>query len=230
MARMSSCHMCALFTALLLLLVSIGLIVTSVVTDFWYKASNDSNNATVKRDFNYHFGMWRKCYENGIPTFEPAENRQGDCVFTYKDMVKRAEDNMPWEDYRYLSLERSWVALMITAGGLELFTIIVLIFGLWPGDCKAIRRSSIYLIAAVMSLLGAMAAIASGICFIALRDIDETSRKIYPNEVDRDYSWSFILAWVGTGLVLIQGFIFLCLLRMDYDDVGETNQYKSMYG
>ena len=78
--------------------------------------------------------------------------------------------------------------------------------------------------------LSAMAAIASGICFIALRDIDETSRKIYPNEVDRDYSWSFILAWVGTGLVLIQGFIFLCLLRMDYDDVGESNQYKSMYG
>ena len=24
-------------------------------------------------------------------------------MFTYKEMVKRAEDNMPWEDYRYLS-------------------------------------------------------------------------------------------------------------------------------
>ena len=68
MARMSSCHMCALFTALLFLLVSIGLIVTSVVTDFWYKTSNDSNNVTIRRDFSYHFGMWRKCYENGIPT------------------------------------------------------------------------------------------------------------------------------------------------------------------
>ena len=51
-------------------------------------------------------------------------------------------------------LQRSWVALMITAGGLQLFTIIVLILGLWPGDCKAVKRSSLYLVAAVMSLLG----------------------------------------------------------------------------
>ena len=69
MARMSSCHMCCLFTVLLFILVSLGLIVTSIVTDFWYSADgNDSKNATVRRDFTYHFGMWRKCYENGIPT------------------------------------------------------------------------------------------------------------------------------------------------------------------
>ena len=69
MARMSSCHMCCLFTVLLFILVSLGLIVTSIVTDFWYSADgNDSPNATVRRDFTYHFGMWRKCYENGIPT------------------------------------------------------------------------------------------------------------------------------------------------------------------
>ena len=69
MARMSSCHMCCLFTVLLFILVSLGLIVTSIVTDFWYSVDgNDSPNATVRRDFTYHFGMWRKCYENGIPT------------------------------------------------------------------------------------------------------------------------------------------------------------------
>ena len=43
---------------------------------------------------------------------------------------------------------------MITAGALQLFTVIVLIFGLWPGDCKAVKRSSLYLIAAIMSLIG----------------------------------------------------------------------------
>ena len=75
----------------------------------------------------------------------------------------------------------------------------------------------------------AMAGIASGICFIAMRDIDETSKEIYPDTVDRAYGWSFILAWAGTGLVLIQGFVFLCLLRMDYDDVAESNNYKTMY-
>lgn len=36
-------------------------------------------------------------------TGAPAEDRHGDCVFTYKDLVKRAEDNMSSDDYRYLS-------------------------------------------------------------------------------------------------------------------------------
>ena len=75
----------------------------------------------------------------------------------------------------------------------------------------------------------AMAGIASGICFIAMRDIDETSREIYPDDVNRSYAWSFMLAWAGTGIVLLQGFVFLCLLRMDYDDVAESNNYKTMY-
>lgn len=33
----------------------------------------------------------------------PTEDRAGNCVYTYKDMVKRAEDKMPSEDYKYLS-------------------------------------------------------------------------------------------------------------------------------
>lgn len=50
-------------------------------------------------------------------------------------------------------LERSWVALMITAGGLQLFTVITLILGLWPGDCRTLKRSTLYLIAAIFTLL-----------------------------------------------------------------------------
>ena len=50
-------------------------------------------------------------------------------------------------------LERSWLALMITAAGVQLFTILALICGLWPGDCRTIKRSSLYLIASIMSLL-----------------------------------------------------------------------------
>lgn len=50
-------------------------------------------------------------------------------------------------------MERSWLGLMITAAGLQFFTILALICGLWPGDCHSIKRSTLYLIAAIMSLL-----------------------------------------------------------------------------
>lgn len=73
-----------------------------------------------------------------------------------------------------------------------------------------------------------MAAIASGICFIALRDLDHSTRNAYPTNVETSYDWSFILGWVGTGLCLLEGFIFLGLLRMDYDDVAETGRYQTM--
>lgn len=73
-----------------------------------------------------------------------------------------------------------------------------------------------------------MAAISSGICFIALRDLDKTSRAIYPVNVELRYDWSFIIGWVATGLCLLEGFVFLALLRMDYEDVAESGRYHTM--
>ncbi|XP_052819394.1 transmembrane protein 178B-like [Mya arenaria] len=228
MARMGRCHLCLLFTVLFMILISLALLVTCITTDYWYLVETDSSDSTIQRNYSYSIGMWRRCYDNVIPLGVPAEDRAGDCVYTYKDMTRRAEDNMSSENYKYLSLERSWVALMIAAAGMQLFTVVALIFGLWPGDCKAVKRSTLYLIAALMTLLATMAAIASGICFIAMRDLDKTSRAEYPSSVSTSYGWSFIVAWVGTGLGLLEAFIFLALLRIDYEDVAETGRYNNI--
>ena len=79
-----------------------------------------------------------------------------------------------------------------------------------------------------MFFFSAMAGIASGICFIALRDLDHNSRNTYPDGVDTEYQWSFMLGWAGTGLCMIEGFLFLAVLRMDYDDVAESGRYTTM--
>ncbi|KAL3877248.1 hypothetical protein ACJMK2_034981 [Sinanodonta woodiana] len=223
------CHMCLLFLALFLILVSLALIVTCVVTDFWYEADGTAKeivNDTIKRNFSYRFGMWRKCYTQGVPIEVAPEDRQGDCQFTYKHFIKREESAMSYADWKYLNLERSWVGLLISSAAIQLFTVLALICGLWPGDCNPIKKVTLYVIAAVFSLLAAMCGIAGCICFIALRDIDITSNNIYPDKVTHRYSWSFMLAWIGTGLCIVEGFLFICLLRMDYDDVGESNKHK----
>ena len=104
MARMSSCHMCCLFTVLLFILVSLGLIVTSIVTDFWYSADgNDSQNATVRRDFTYHFGMWRKCYENGIPTCKYLFQANIQCWTTIYGRIQRGTPLGKSQKYRGFS-------------------------------------------------------------------------------------------------------------------------------
>ncbi|KAK3583027.1 hypothetical protein CHS0354_005672 [Potamilus streckersoni] len=200
------------------------------------------------------------------------EDRQGDCQFTYKHFIKREESAMSYGDWKYLNLERSWVGLLISSAAIQLFTVLALICGLWPGDCNPIKKVTLYVIAAVFSLLAdkkdprtdglmspptskiflsrnpsitirpslksdlpiwrkslstlTMCGITGCICFIALRDIDKTSNNIYPDKVSHNYSWSFMLAWIGTGLCIIEGFFFICLLRMDYDDVGESNKHK----
>ncbi|KAH3862573.1 hypothetical protein DPMN_025542 [Dreissena polymorpha] len=143
MARLGKYHLGLLFTVLCLILASLALIVTSITTDFWFKVSaDDYATPEVKRNFSYSVGMWRRCYNKEMPLGVKAEDRAGDCVYTYKDLTRRAEDNMSSGEYRYLSLERSWVALMITAGGLQLFTIITLILGLWPMEsAKAVKSN-----------------------------------------------------------------------------------------
>ncbi|XP_052262732.1 epithelial membrane protein 2-like [Dreissena polymorpha] len=230
MARLGKYHLGLLFTVLCLILASLALIVTSITTDFWFKVSaDDYATPEVKRNFSYSVGMWRRCYNKEMPLGVKAEDRAGDCVYTYKDLTRRAEDNMSSGEYRYLSLERSWVALMITAGGLQLFTIITLILGLWPMEsAKAVKRSTLYLIAAIMTLFATMAAMASGICFIGMQELNKTSRALYPDSVSKKYDWSFILGWVATGLCFIEGCMFLLLLKKDHEDIRESGKYSTM--
>lgn len=73
----------------------------------------------------------------------------------------------------------------------------------------------------------AMCGITSGICFIALRDLDSSSRNIYPNGTTTLYDFSFMMEWASNSLCILEGFIFLCLLKMDYNDITETGKYNS---
>lgn len=72
-----------------------------------------------------------------------------------------------------------------------------------------------------------MCGITSGICFIALRDLDSSSRNIYPNGTTTLYDFSFMMEWASNSLCILEGFIFLCLLKMDYNDITETGKYNS---
>jgi hypothetical protein len=79
----------------------------------------------------------------------------------------------------------------------------------------------------------AMCGIASGVCFIALRDLDnETSRSqtvmppVVPEYASQDYYWSFMLHWIGTGLAFVDSFILLCLMKNSYESVNEDYKFS----
>lgn len=61
-------QLCLLFLVLCMILISLGLTLTSIVTDYWYTVKSDNSNVTVANTFSYSFGMWRKCYSKEVPT------------------------------------------------------------------------------------------------------------------------------------------------------------------
>lgn len=83
-----------------------------------------------------------------------------------------------------------------------------------------------------------MCGIASGISFIALRDLDATtfrSRLVtpptWPAFSKGSYEWSFMLHWIATGLSLVVSFLLLCLMRNSYDTVkrdSKRTRYSSV--
>lgn len=219
-------QLCLLFLVLCMILISLGLILTSIVTDYWYNVQNSNSNATVANTYSYTFGMWRKCYSKDVPKDVPYERRVNKCAYTYQDLVPRSMPSTE-EGARYLHLERAWVGCAIASAGIQIFAILTMICGLWPADCANAKRSTLYLVTSILCLIAAMCGITSGICFIALRDIDSSSRNIYPNGTTTLYDFSFMMEWASNSLCILEGFIFLCLLKMDYNDITETGKYNS---
>ncbi|XP_050392053.1 uncharacterized protein LOC126810812 [Patella vulgata] len=214
---------------LFMILASLALTLVGILTDNWYSVSTeDKSNTTFESKWNYHYGMWKRCY-NTLPNELKESMKTGDCVYIYKDLIKRNEHDLSYDDRLHLHLSRSYVAFAIVCGAVQLSTLLTLICGVWPAKCKLIKRSRLYLSSALMLLLATMCGIVSGICFIALRDSDADINKIYPLGVAVNYGWSFMIHWIATGLCLVESFILLCLLKESYDDVAEKFSYYNIY-
>ncbi|XP_064594421.1 uncharacterized protein LOC135461322 [Liolophura sinensis] len=214
---MSRGQYAALVLAFLFCISGIALIAISIGTDNWYHVMTAQGDATP----SYHFGLWRRCYDNTIPAEIPKEDLVGlsnNCL--HLELVKAQEWLLAPSEQLRMHLLRSHVGLICTSCVLQFSTLIILILGLWPSGscgCKSFRQSVVYLGTGLLSLLSTIAGMAGGICFIALRDLEEESRDTYRKSDLRYYDWSFVLSWVSTGLCLCQSAIFLFLYRFAYD-------------
>lgn len=72
-----------------------------------------------------------------------------------------------------------------------------------------------------------MAGVASNVCFMALRDLDENKYRIYPENTSIAYQWTFMTSWAATGILFILAFLYIFLLCVDYDDINESGKYSS---
>ncbi|ESO87432.1 hypothetical protein LOTGIDRAFT_235099 [Lottia gigantea] len=218
---------------LFMILASLTLNLVAILTDHWYNVQADSlGNSTFQSKWTYHYGIWKKCYESlpsDTPVVKERVGSNGNCIFIYEDMIQSHEDTLPYDDQLYLHLTRCFVAFAILCGGIQLFTILTLICGVWPADCHNIKRSKIYLGAALMLLLATICGSVSGICFIALRDLDVDPQNLYPQGVASNYDWSFMIHWISTGMCIVESCILLCLLKESYDDVAEKFSYYNIY-
>ena len=79
----------------------------------------------------------------------------------------------------------------------------------------------------------AMCGITSGICFIAVRDLDNTTfrtRAVIPPAVpeyaSQSFHWSFMLHWIATGLAFVDSCLLLCLLKNSYERVNDNSKFS----
>lgn len=217
--------MCVIGFSVFFMMAALALTLISIYFDYWYEVdASGSSNVTVRYEFSYRYGMWRKCYLNKVPSNE-TKIRYGQCVYTYEDLVPKDPPETT-DEIRYLHLERSWVGCLIACGGIQIFAVLSMICGLWPCRTNP-KRSKIYLVTAILFLLAAMAGVASNVCFMALRDLDQNKYYIYPQDTKIKYDWTFMTSWIGTGLCFILAFMYICLMCIDYDDINETGKYST---
>lgn len=62
-------HICAIGVSVFFMISALALTLVSIYFDYWYEIDASGNtNSTIKNEYSYRYGMWRKCYLLEIPT------------------------------------------------------------------------------------------------------------------------------------------------------------------
>ncbi|KAK7113636.1 uncharacterized protein [Littorina saxatilis] len=221
-----------LVLVLFLLLASLALTIVALLTDNWYRVHTPDNvNPEAKKKYNFHFGLWRLCYEDmpeAIANDESYDKEGSSCIFIHKALIQKDEESMDYDSKLRLHLSRTVLGCNIAAAAVMLFSMIALMCGVWPAKCDNVKKPGLFLSVSILLLFATLCGIASGVCFIAVRDLDNTTvrtKAVLPPAVplyaSQMFDWSFMLHWIGTGLAFVDSFLLLCLLKNSYDLVNE---------
>ncbi|KAK3767532.1 hypothetical protein RRG08_003964 [Elysia crispata] len=223
---MATCGFGAFVATLLILVASLAATIVAILTDHWYSVETDGVfSESEKRENTYSFGLWRRCYDHQPPSLSAngqLSNKGRDCMTIYEDLIPSSETNMTSDEKLVMNLSRSYICLALVNAVATLATILTLLCGAWPGDCNRMRKVSLYACALVIQVFAMLTSIASGVCFIAARDVETDDLHLY-HGLDTEYSWSFMVHWIGAGLAVLAGFILMGMLRWSHEDVGVLN-------
>ncbi|XP_059152851.1 uncharacterized protein LOC131938729 [Physella acuta] len=218
-----------LIFTLLLLVVSLTLTLIGILTDCWFFVDTKGillDGETVKRD-NYHFGFWRKCYDN-LPSELPLNEdlaAEKNCVLIYGKLTPKSGQNLTTKEDLLIELSRSYIGLTITFAAVQLATILILLCGTWPGRCGQVKRPCLYVLAVIVQTLATMCGVAAGICFLAARDVEVSDLMLYTN-ANTSFGYSFMLHWIATGISFCNGVFILILYRWASDYVHTNSKLR----
>ena len=61
-------HMCGISVSVFFMISAFALTLISIYFDYWYEIDASGNsNSTIKNEYSYRYGMWRRCYLQEIP-------------------------------------------------------------------------------------------------------------------------------------------------------------------
>lgn len=230
-------QVCLVTVVFIIMVASLAVILVALLTDNWYRVHTADNiNPELKKSYNFHYGLWRLCYDD-MPTAISSDSSYkkdgGSCVYIHDWLIQKNEDELSLGSRVRIHLSRAVLGCSIAAAAAVLASLISLTCGVWPGRCARVQRPFLYFVTSMFLFLGTICGFVSGICFIAVRDLDnETFRTVavrppaVPEYTSQEYYWSFMLHWIGSGLAFVDSFILLCMMRNVYQSVNEANKFS----
>ncbi|XP_055346875.1 uncharacterized protein LOC129594241 [Paramacrobiotus metropolitanus] len=162
-------------------------------------------------------GLWRICFPMEIPYGVDVYRSPTDTSCVNVDYPKDLDSGMDAWNRARVHLMRTILALFIAGFAMELLSFFVGVFGCWRRSPGLLVTTGTFMILAWLLDAGALA-IWHGV------DYMETKRMQFPTNVyytyrtwppilqqytTRNYSWSFMLAWIGCGMALVSAMFLL---------------------
>ncbi|KAL8597314.1 hypothetical protein ACOMHN_056077 [Nucella lapillus] len=151
-------HLCKLGLAFFLMLTALTFSLLALLTDNWYHVTTDPDiDPEVKQRYNYHFGLWRLCYDR-MPkdmAADPQYRKDGSsCIFIYRQLLHRQEHTLDDDARLRLHLSRTVMGGSIAEAAFTLFAVLSLMCGVWPSSkLTAARQGCVFLGTAILLLL-----------------------------------------------------------------------------
>ncbi|XP_026543679.1 transmembrane protein 114 [Notechis scutatus] len=198
--------------AVLTAVLSFTFLVAALATDFWYQIDASGLEELTNRtgSLKSHRGLWRTCQFNStcLPMVNPFKSKTANMTTSRKNLLY-----LHGAFVVLLPLSLIFIVFGGMAGVLSIFT---------QAFCLLLCTGVLYLLGALATLLGVSIYIAYSAALFKHVASFQGRKKLMEN-LNIQFGWSLVFAWVSIGAELLTGLAFILMAKM----VGQKRRWDN---